>query len=44
LDSTGLTTQVLIDLTTAIRHSKSLLCFHLDSNVGITKKVKQFWR
>ena len=30
LESTGLTSQVLVDFVPALRHAKSLICFHLD--------------
>ena len=44
LENTGLNSQVLVGFLPALRHSKSLLCFHLGQNPGITKQVKAFWR
>ena len=44
LDGCGLNSKVLAGFVPFLRHSKSLLCFHLAQNPGITKEVKEFWR
>ena len=44
LDNTGLNSHVLVGFVPFLRHSKSLLCFHLAQNPGITSTVKEFWQ
>ena len=44
LDSTGLTSQVLVGFVPGLRHAKSLICFHLAQNPGVTSLVKEFYR
>ena len=43
LDNTGLNSKVLAGFIPYLRHAKSLLCFHLAQNPGITKQLKTFW-
>ena len=40
LDSTGLTSKVLVGFVPGLRHAKSLLCFHLAQNPGVNSMVK----
>ena len=44
LDSTGLSSRVLVGFVPAMRHAKSLLCFHLAQNPGVNPRVKKYWR
>ena len=44
LNNCGLNGQVLVGLVQSLRHAKSLLCLHLASNPGISKKVENFYR
>ena len=43
LDNTGLNPFVLAHLVPYIRHSKSLLCFHLAQNPGISPQIKEYF-
>ena len=42
LENTGLSEYVITKLVYPLRHSKSLLSFHLGQNPGITEEVTEF--
>ena len=44
LDATGLCSKVLAGFVPALRHAKSLLCFHLAQNPGANSQVKEYYR